>query len=78
MNMLRHNDITNHLKPIPEPNTIQPILKQISSDRRSEIAMPSKATKSYKMNVPHVLIPLQTNNHHAILLGLRREASNPL
>ena len=69
MNMLRHNDITNHLKPIPEPNTIQPILKQISSDRRSEIAMPSKATKSYKVKVPNILISLETDNHPAMLAG---------
>jgi hypothetical protein len=82
--MLRHNHVPHHLKLIAAPNTIQPILKQISSDRRSQIAMPPKATKSYKMEVPHFLISLQTDNHPAILLGLvgvqrmRREASNPL
>lgn len=71
MNMLRHNDITNHLKLIPAPDTIQSILKQISIDRRSQITKPSKATKSYKMKVSLVLIPLETDNHPAMLRGLR-------
>lgn len=70
MNMLRHNDIPHHFKLIPAPNTIQPILKQIPSNRLSHITKPSKATKSYKVKVPHILVPLKTDNHPAMLRGL--------
>ncbi len=33
--------------------------------------MPSKATKGYKMKVPNILISLETDNHPAMLRGLR-------
>ncbi len=71
MNMLQHNHITHHLKLIPPADTFQPLHKQIPSSRRSQLTMPSKATKSYKMKVPVILISLETNNHPAMLLGLR-------
>ena len=71
MNMLRHNHIAHHLKLIPAPNTLQPILKQIPINRLSQITMSSKATKSYKMKVPNILISLETDNHPAMLRGLR-------
>ena len=70
MNMLRHDHVANDFKLIPAPDTFQPILKQIPIDRRSQITKPSKATKSCKVKVPHVLIPLQTDNHHAMLRGI--------
>ena len=69
MNMLRHNHIPHHLKLIPAPNTLQPILKQIPSSRRSKVSLPPIATKSYKMKVPHVLISLETDNHPDMLAG---------
>ena len=69
MNVFRHNNITNHLKLIPAANAIQPILKQIPSNRRAQKVTPSKTAKSYKMKVPYILIPLETKNHPAILLG---------
>ena len=69
MNMLRHNHIAHHLKLKPAPNTLQPILKQISINRLSQITMSSKATKSYKMKVPNILISLETDNHPAMLAG---------
>jgi hypothetical protein len=70
MNMLRHNHIPHYLKLIPAPNTIQPILKQISSSRHTQIPLSSIATKSYKMKVSLVLISLETDNHPAMLRRL--------
>jgi len=69
MNMLRHNHITHHLKLIPAPDTIQPILKQIPSSRRAQITKSSKATKSYEMKVPLVFISLQTDTIPPCYLG---------
>jgi hypothetical protein len=73
MNMLRHNNIANHLKLVTPADTFQRILKQVFHSRQAEVSMPLIATKSYEMKLPHVLVSSETDNHPAMLLGPRRK-----
>jgi hypothetical protein len=67
MNMLRHCDISDYLKLITAADSFQRILEKVFRHSRFQVGLPPIATKGHEMEVPHLLVALQTHKHVAIL-----------
>ncbi len=67
MNMLRHCDVSDHLKVVTAADSFQRILKKIFRRSRFQVRLPLIAAEGHEMKMPHLLVALQTHNHVAIL-----------
>ncbi len=65
--MLRHCDISDYLKVITAADSFQRILEKVLHHSRFQVSLTPIATEGHEMEVPHLLVALQTHNHVAIL-----------